>query len=293
MSDTQANYEQDPAPAPSACCGEAAGGDAPAPREAPAQADSLTLTFGVQGMTCASCARRVEKALRQVPGVQGVEVDLARAKATVRLLRPGADLDALRAAVDKAGYRFWDAEVASPALDCCALPGGPGLTHGWRPYLIGLAAALAVLSFYLGLVTLTSDWQSARSQFAEYRWWLLALALGLGLQAALYTLFRATLKDRARRSARASLAASGGVSGLAMAACCSHYLAAFLPAIGLPFLSGAAAALEQYQHEFFLAGVLSNLLGVWIMLRMMASHGMFKESSIFFRLPLGMGRAGH
>ncbi|MCF8065273.1 MAG: hypothetical protein K9K36_08520, partial [Desulfarculaceae bacterium] len=124
-------------------------------------------------------------------------------------------------------------------------------------------------------------------------WWLLALSLGLGVQATLYTLFRATLRERARRSARKALAASGGISGLAMAACCSHYLAAFLPAIGLPFLSGAAAALEEYQDWFFLVGVLSNLFGIWLMLRMMARHGMLKEGSWLTRLPLGLGGAGH
>lgn len=275
MTDTQANREPDTTPATAA------------------PHDALTVSFGVRGMTCANCAQRVEKALRQVPGVKSVEVDLNQGRATVSLSEADADREQLREAVVKAGYEYADTAQGQGALDCCALPGGPGLTHGWRPYLVGLAAALAVLGFYLGLITLTSDWRFARTQFAEYRWWLLALALGLGVQAALYALFRATLQDRARRSARASLAASGGVSGLAMAACCSHYLAAFLPSIGLPFLSGAAAALEQYQHLFFLVGVLSNLLGVWIMLRMMARHGMFKETSIFFRLPLGLGRAAH
>lgn len=286
---TGTELDDDQRPAASDCC---ASQDSPQAPETEGDQDAVSLSFGVKGMTCASCARRVEKALRKVPGVQGVGVDLAQGRATVTLERETANLEQLQAAVAKAGYQFWGAEVEPEVSDCCALPGEPGLSHGWRPYLIGLAAAGAVLGFYLGLITLTSDWYSARLQFNEYLWWLLALALGLGVQATLYTLFRTTLKDRARRSARSALAASGGVSGLAMAACCSHYLAAFLPAIGLPFLSGAAAALEQYQHEFFLAGVLSNLLGIWIMLRMMAKHGMFKTQSVFFRLPLGMGGTG-
>jgi len=36
-----------------------------------------TETFRVEGMTCASCVRRVEKALAAVPGVSAVAVNLA------------------------------------------------------------------------------------------------------------------------------------------------------------------------------------------------------------------------
>ena len=275
-----------------ACCGvEPSGGDSA--EVSPANREVRVLTFGVKGMTCASCAGRVEKALGQVPGVIAVQVDLPRGQATVSLGEQDVDQEMLRQAVAKAGYEYSETPQESEALDCCALPGEPGVTQSWHAYLVGLATAAAVLGFYLGLSTLTSSWQFARIQFSVYLWWLLALSLGLGAQATLYTLFRATLRERARRSARKALAASGGISGLAMAACCSHYLAAFLPAIGLPFLSGAAAALEEYQNVFFLVGVLSNLLGIWIMLRMMARHGMLKEGSWLTRLPLGLSGAGH
>ena len=40
-------------------------------------------SLGVAGMTCASCAGRVEKALRGVPGVLDASVNLAAEKATV------------------------------------------------------------------------------------------------------------------------------------------------------------------------------------------------------------------
>lgn len=277
---------------PGACCtAEPSGSGSATP--SPDNQDARALTFGVKGMTCASCAGRVEKALSQVPGVLAVKVELGKGEATVALGEGGVDQDQLRHAVAKAGYEYSETPQEAQTLDCCALPGEPGLAHGWRAYLVGLAAALAVLGFYLVLSTLTSSWQFARIQFSVYLWWLLALSLGLGAQATLYTLFRATLRERARRSARKALAASGGISGLAMAACCSHYLAAFLPAIGLPFLSGAAAALEEYQNWFFLAGVLSNLFGIWLMLRMMARHGMLKERSWLTRLPLGLSGAGH
>lgn len=61
------------------------------------------LTFKVEGMTCASCVSRVEKALKAVPGVKSAAVNLATEKATVHV-EPSTTLDALSSAVEKAGY---------------------------------------------------------------------------------------------------------------------------------------------------------------------------------------------
>ena len=62
-----------------------------------------TFDLPIGGMTCASCAGRVERALGKVPGVQSVSVNLANERAHVEvlgLMDPGV----LIAAVDKAGY---------------------------------------------------------------------------------------------------------------------------------------------------------------------------------------------
>ena len=60
------------------------------------------LTIG--GMTCASCAMRVEKALAKVPGVASASVNLATETATVNLSDAATEAEALIAAVKKAGY---------------------------------------------------------------------------------------------------------------------------------------------------------------------------------------------
>ena len=65
--------------------------------------DSVDLTFRVDGMTCASCVGRVEKALKAVPGVEAASINLATEKATVRARRD-LPFAALSAAVEKAGY---------------------------------------------------------------------------------------------------------------------------------------------------------------------------------------------
>ncbi len=147
---------------------------------------------------------------------------------------------------------------------------------GLRPYLTGVAAAMGVVGFYLGLLTLTSDWYYARSQFVEYGIWILSLAVGLGVQATLFSLYRAWHRGESMKAAKYSLAASGGISTTAMAACCAHYLVIILPVLGLPFLSAAAASLAGYQTYFFLAGVLSNLFGIGLMIRLMSRSGMIQ-----------------
>ena len=57
----------------------------------------------VDGMTCASCVGRVERALKQVPGVQNAVVNLATERASVQI-SDGTDVGALIAAIAKAGY---------------------------------------------------------------------------------------------------------------------------------------------------------------------------------------------
>ena len=48
------------------------------------------LSFDVEGMTCASCVARVEKALLKVDGIQSAAVNLATEKATVSSALRGA-----------------------------------------------------------------------------------------------------------------------------------------------------------------------------------------------------------
>ena len=62
-----------------------------------------SLELDISGMTCASCAGRVEKALARVPGVKSVSVNLASERAHVELLGQ-VDTALLINAVSRAGY---------------------------------------------------------------------------------------------------------------------------------------------------------------------------------------------
>ena len=64
--------------------------------------DSITFDLPISGMTCASCAGRVERALSKVSGASAVSVNLATEQARVQA--PGDSLPALMEAVERAGY---------------------------------------------------------------------------------------------------------------------------------------------------------------------------------------------
>lgn len=71
-----------------------------APRQEPL---AQHLDLAIEGMTCASCVARVEKAIRKVEGVQEVAVNLATNRARVKG-GPQVTVDALRDRVERAGY---------------------------------------------------------------------------------------------------------------------------------------------------------------------------------------------
>ncbi|QSX75945.1 copper-translocating P-type ATPase [Lysobacter arenosi] len=68
-----------------------------------ATAQTRDWRFSVAGMTCASCAGRIEKALRAVPGVLDASVNLATERAQVRAI-DGVTPHQLQSAVSAAGY---------------------------------------------------------------------------------------------------------------------------------------------------------------------------------------------
>ncbi|MFH1330838.1 MAG: heavy metal translocating P-type ATPase [Actinomycetota bacterium] len=67
-------------------------------------AGTETIIFDVEGMTCASCALRIERVLSRQDGVTAAAVSFAGQEARVEAL-PGADAAALEAAVARLGYR--------------------------------------------------------------------------------------------------------------------------------------------------------------------------------------------
>ncbi|MFA9429948.1 heavy metal translocating P-type ATPase [Egicoccus sp. AB-alg2] len=89
------------------------------------------LDLPVEGMTCGSCAARVQRTLAKQPGVADVEVNFATGNARVRVA-DDVDLDQLREAVIRAGYTLLVPEPApaSPAAPSVHTLQVDGMTCG-------------------------------------------------------------------------------------------------------------------------------------------------------------------
>jgi Cu+-exporting ATPase len=113
----------------------------------------------IQGMTCASCVARVEKALKAVPGVLGAEVNLAMETAQVEATRL-VDLAQLIATVEKAGYQASDA-AAEPTAGAPAAPAARSLPDWWPigvAALLSLPLVLPMLAMPFGLDSSLNGW---------------------------------------------------------------------------------------------------------------------------------------
>ena len=99
----------------------------------------------IEGMTCASCVARVEKALQRVPGVAMAEVNLATETATVSLAE-GAAPESLVAAVKSAGYEARLVPAAKPSVD-----------RTWWPVAMAAALTAPLLVPMLGGI-IGADW---------------------------------------------------------------------------------------------------------------------------------------
>ena len=113
-----------------------------------------SVSLQIEGMTCASCVARVEKALRQVPGVASAQVNLATEAAEVKLTQD-ADTDALVAAVDRAGY------TARVRSDTATRRAEPATNEWWPVALAALLSApllLPMLGSLLGQHAMLGGW---------------------------------------------------------------------------------------------------------------------------------------
>ncbi|MDP2683708.1 MAG: hypothetical protein Q8P20_01500 [bacterium] len=125
-----------------------------------------------------------------------------------------------------------------------------------NPYVVGMIGLLAMIIFYFALLWLTTKDPLHPFYFFGWKWYFLApLFLGFGLQMYLFQKLRYIIHQNNVKMA----VASAGTSGLAMAACCAHHIADFLPILGF---AGIASTMTKYQDWFLVAGVLINLIGV-------------------------------
>jgi Cu+-exporting ATPase len=126
-----------------------------------------------------------------------------------------------------------------------------------RATLAGTGAAVVLLALYFGSLTLLSGWDFTLEQFLTYRYFIIALAAGFGVQVGLFVHLKALVQGARKQGV--VLATSGTASTAAMVSCCTHYLANIAPIIGAAGLVTFAA---QYQVELFWVGLAFNAGGI-------------------------------
>lgn len=118
---------------------------------------------------------------------------------------------------------------------------------------------------YFGIVSWAESPQHALDLFWEDRRIVIPIILGFGVQAALYVILKKRLFVPVTHtgSSAALTGAGGGMSTVAMVACCAHHVTDVLPILGL---TAAAAFLADYRIAFMLVGLGTTILGIIYML---------------------------
>jgi Cu+-exporting ATPase len=134
----------------------------------------------VDGMTCATCVGRVERALQRVPGVVDASVNLATERARVRT-SGSPDMLALAAAVNAAGYatRLPPSHSAKGSASSAAKRGEAGSREAWH---LATAAALTAPLF----VPMIAMLFGRPLMFPGWLQWLLATPVQFLLGARFY-----------------------------------------------------------------------------------------------------------
>ncbi|MDF1498637.1 MAG: hypothetical protein P1P85_04795 [Patescibacteria group bacterium] len=132
-----------------------------------------------------------------------------------------------------------------------------------KPILAGVAGMLALVIVYWLILYLSSGninhpWQ----QFVQFKYWISALVLGFGIQFSLYWYVKSGM-HLSSKTTKTAVVAGATTSSVSMVACCAHHIFDILPLLGL---SAFALFLSKYQTHFFALGIISNLIGIYIML---------------------------
>ncbi|GHV73824.1 copper-translocating P-type ATPase [Spirochaetia bacterium] len=104
---------------------------------------SSQVTIPIGGMTCAACSARVEKAIRKVPGIESVSVNLATEKATVAYDPHTVRVSAIKEVIEKAGYTAL--EISRETVDEDKLRKERAVRTLWTKFIVAVSLAAPLL----------------------------------------------------------------------------------------------------------------------------------------------------
>jgi len=162
-----------------------------------AAAAPVKLELNVSGMTCGSCAARVQKALGRQAGVELADVNFATERATVVFDPDQVRLENLVAAVGKMGYGLTPAQATMALED--ASDTEAELQRMWLRRVV-VAWPLGLVVLYLSLFHMTDQWA---------RWTALVLTVPVQFWAGWPFLHQAAMRARSFTANMDTLIAMG------------------------------------------------------------------------------------
>ena len=122
----------------------------------------------------------------------------------------------------------------------------------------GIIAVFIVLGLNLLVLSILKFPSMATDIIGRYWYLLIFLIGGFGFQVGLFTYLKSAISC-------STTVVSGGVSGVSMILCCSHYLLNLLPFLGAIIGASALIRLSEYTPHFLVLGIVSNFFGIGIM----------------------------
>ncbi|MDP9453661.1 MAG: heavy metal translocating P-type ATPase [Actinomycetota bacterium] len=189
----------------------------------PGMVDTKELEFTVSGMTCGSCAARINKVLARQPGVEEARVNFATGKAVVAFDPSQVSVDDLVGAVGKAGYGLSPAE---PSAEIDEVDTEDTLQRMWLRRVL-LAWPLGVTVLVLSMAAMHEPWA---------RWSALALTVPVQFWAGWPFLHQAAVRARSRQANMDTLIAMGTLAAFSF----STYQVVFGPPHAAHYFDTAA-----------------------------------------------------
>lgn len=202
--------------------------------------------YFITGMSCGSCAMRIEKGMGELPEVDSAHVDFGKKMLTLTFADNELSLDVLQQYI--AGIGGYDLHEE--------LPDTKSISPNIQIFLWGIAGALGIAILFYSLQALGMQSFKAPIGFSVEKWYFVfPLIVGFGIQMGLFRAIHLKIKH----GGGGMLAASGGVSTTSMIACCMHNLVVLFPIL---VLSGLAVFFSVYQDYVFGISLLFVIGGV-------------------------------
>ena len=130
------------------------------------------MSIPVEGMTCASCVARVEKALKKVDGVKEANVNLVTERVALSFDEGKTDLHSLATVVEEAGYKLILPEFTQETSEILDIPEVYGNSHQEKAYRqlkrdFNFSITLAVPIMLVSMMSMTQWFMSLVSLSME------------------------------------------------------------------------------------------------------------------------------